>query len=819
MRFLYLLIILLLTIFAQAQDHYLLRGYVYNEANQPMPSVNVRVYNSSLGTVTNSKGQYELLLSRGLHRLMFSSIGFETAQYEIVMSGDQIQNVWLKVADNEIAGIDVKVKKRDYSYEVIKNVIEHKSDFEHQYTTAKHRIYIKSVEDITYLNKADKDEVKDLEQELESLDTFGSSKPKVPRLNLYETEIVFHEQYPDKIKEEKIAAKKLADQRSLFYTSTTDADFDFYQNLLIFRKLGDNSYVSPFSPTTFLSYKFKLLGSYFEGDQKVYRIQITPRKHGNALLKGTIEVYDKIWALKKVEFDFPKNSLILYDAFSLSQEYCFVDSVHAVSKQEFKWKVKDNNVELNGYCFAKHSDYVFDSIYHKKYFNAELGFTAVDAYKKDTTFWNSIRPVPLTVKEQAFVRYQDSMYLLRNSKEYLDSIDSIFNRITFLKVAVMGFGHINRSEKKYWFFDPAVNLLDPLAIGGWRLKYSVSYFRRFENRKSISVTPFLNYGFLNKDIKGNIRVSHLYQPKKLSRISIDMGRYFGFVNNFATISDIFRRDNFYEQSYVYLNHSTELFNGFYLRTGLNYVDRKDLSDFKFAAVGDSLFENNNPISFPRNTNFMGTIGISYVPKQLYLQEPNEKIVLGSKYPTLSLNYRHSFRNILGSNNQYSYGEFAVDQSFNIGTIGTSEYRVSMGMFFDTTNLSVMDYKYQRGGDPYWFTPAMYTFQLIEQTFPTFQWFFESHYVHQFNGFLVGRIPGLKQAKIKSMGGGGFLYSPERNYQYSELFFGINRIFKIGRERLRIGVYYVAAQSNDFGFRSGLKFSLEPYNSESNTWSF
>ena len=254
-------------------------------------------------------------------------------------------------------------------------------------------------------------------------------------------------------------------------------------------------------------------------------------------------------------------------------------------------------------------------------------------------------------------------------------------------------------------------------------------------------------------------------------------------------------------------------------TGVNYVDRNDMGNFKFSRSGDSLFENNVPIYFPRNTNFSTEIGISYTPKQLYLREPHEKIVLGSNYPTISLTYRQSWDNVLNSNNKYAYGEIAVHQLFNIGTIGTSEYSVSLGKFFDTTKLSVMDYKYQRGGDPYWFTPAMYTYQLIDTTFPTFDWFFESHFVHQFNGFIMGRIPGFKQARIRTMAGGGFLYAPEKNYQYSELYFGINRIFKIGRERLRLGVYYVLAQSNDFGIRSGLKFSIEPYNRNTNTWSF
>ena len=162
---------------------------------------------------------------------------------------------------------------------------------------------------------------------------------------------------------------------------------------------------------------------------------------------------------------------------------------------------------------------------------------------------------------------------------------------------------------------------------------------------------------------------------------------------------------------------------------------------------------------------------------------------------------------------------SVRQTFNVGIIGTSEYRLSIGKFLDTTRLAVMDYKYMRGGDNYFFSPAMLTYQLIPKTFPVFNWYFESHYVHQFNGFLTSKIPLLNKTKIREMAGGGFLYVPERKYQYSEVFFGLNRIFKIGRERIRLGAYYVIGQSNDFGVRNGIKFSLEPYNQSKNTWSF
>jgi hypothetical protein len=811
-------IIILISLFfscylVQAQNYNLLRGYVVDENAEPLVGVVIRVQNTNEGTVTNEKGQYELRLIEGFHRLYFSFIGYETQIVELAIQKNEVLNLTLLNNDEQLKAIEVSNKKRDLSYEIIQKVSENRDKYQNQFITQKRSIYVKSVEENTN-SKIGK--IKKKEEE----DPFAEKKnDSIPNLNLFEADFVQHIQLPNGFKEEKLAAKKLGSQRSLFFTSTTDADFDFTQNLILAKSLGDNSYISPISSTAILGYKYKLLGSRFVDNKKVYTIKIVPRKSGNALFEGEIEVWDSLFVLKSVDLKVSDNSLITYDKFSLKQSYAFVNEKWVIDEQHFTWNVKGGKSLTEGSCYVKYTNYTFDTTYAKRFFNAEVGITKQDAYEKDTSFWEQIRPIPLTEKERIFITYEDSMYRVRNSTEYLDSVDAIFNKITFLKITLNGIGHIDREKKEQWNFDPLISVIDPVAIGGWRVRYSISYFKRFESRKSIFVSPMLNYGFRNQDVKGNLNVRYLYNPKKLSVVSLNTGRYFGFVNNFATINDVFRRSNFYQQTHAYLYHRTELFNGFYAVTGIQHLQREDLGDFKFASTGDSLFANNKPIVFPSHTAFETVISIEYTPKQLYLQEPKEKIVLGSKFPTFSLLYKQAFTDVFGSNTDYKFLEFSAKQLFNVGTFGTSEYNVVAGAYLDTTNLKVMDYRYIRGGDPYFFLPAMYGFQLVDSTFPVFKPYIEGHYVHQFNGFITSKIPGLKQLNVTTMVGAGALWVPERNYQYTELFGGINRIFKIGKERIRLGCYYVVSQSNAQGFRTGFKFSIEPYNPDTNTWSF
>ena len=50
------------------------------------------------------------------------------------------------------------------------------------------------------------------------------------------------------------------------------------------------------------------------------------------------------------------------------------------------------------------------------------------ANKKDPIFWETTRPIPLTVEEKTDYQKKDSLSIIRTSKPYLDSIDRKHNK-------------------------------------------------------------------------------------------------------------------------------------------------------------------------------------------------------------------------------------------------------------------------------------------------------------------------------------------------------------------------------------------------------
>lgn len=805
-----------------SQDFYFVRGYVYSTDDQPLTDANVRLFNTETGTKTDKLGRYEIQVPQGLNRIAYSFLGFKTELEEVVVDHDIIKNIYLEPAANQLDEVEIKIKRRDYSYEVIQNVIDNREKFLTQFRNYTAKVYVKAVEDVERPAPKPKKTPEEEQKEsvLESTEkAIEAKKDSIPNLNLFECTLIRHEEVPNKQKEERTAVKKLNDQSTLFFKSITDGEFNLYENLQRVPQLSDNQFISPISTLAFASYKFKLLGSYYEGTQKIYKIEIKPNKLGNALYEGEIEVYDNLWVLKSANLELNKRALRQYASFGFTLSYEQIQGKWMPTQTNYRWKVKEGSTKKEGRCLVRQSDYVFDKTFPKKFFGAEIGITEAEAYKRDTTFWASIRPEPLTKEERKFVMYKDSVKAVMNSKAYLDSVDAIYNKISFLKVAWQGVGHINRSQKREWYFNPAVSVVNPFAVGGIRVQYGGMYYKRFENRQFFRTELVGGYGFLNKDIRGNLNTTYFYNPFRISSVGFFANRSINFINGNATILDFIRRNNFYESTNLGLNHRTELLNGLYLSSNFSFERRNDLGNFKFQNNNEEFTGGFEPSIFPNSRLLKTAFALSYTPKQLYLREPNQKVVLGSRFPTFDARLSKAWSGNNPTYNKFSYFEASIRQKFQIGVIGTSEYRIHAGKFLDTTRLSVMDYKYQRGGDPYFFSPPMFTFQLIDRTFPTFNWFLETHYVHQFNGFLTSKVPLLNKTGIKTMAGGGFLIAPERNYTYGEIFFGANRVLKFGRQLIRLGVYNVLSNNNQTGLRNMIKFSIEPFDNSRNSWSF
>jgi len=148
------------------------------------------------------------------------------------------------------------------------------------------------------------------------------------------------------------------------------------------------------------------------------------------------------------------------------------------------------------------------------------------------------------------------------------------------------------------------------------------------------------------------------------------------------------------------------------------------------------------------------------------------------------------------------------------------YTVKSGKFITQRDLKLLDYHWERRGDPFLFMNPDEAFQALDSTFPLFQRFYQAHAVHEFNGALINKIPLLKKLQLREILGGGFLIAPERDLKYAELFAGIERVFKWPFNPLtkfKLGVYVVGSVANQFNNPIQFKVGLTTWDKKRNKW--
>lgn len=788
-------------------------GKITNNKLEPVPYASVHLKSSSVGTLSKEDGSYELFISPGTYEIIVSMVGYKTRILPMVVSDEILQNVILQDDEEKstLSEVVLKFKLKDRADEIMRKLVENKDSVQQLVGGYSYNSYIKAVQ-------------KDSSLSYTTDDTTALSVD-FSKMGITEIYARVDRNADDRIKEERLGVKTSGDPKNLFYLSATEGDFNFYNNLIQIPKLSPTPFVSPVSNTGLLSYKFKTLKIERKGKEKLYTISVKPRALTNATVEGEITISDSTWTILYCRFRFPEYHLQSYDFFEVEQQHDLVDNrAWLVVRQKFTYQAKGRNHIFSGETIVNNSEYRLNPEFGRRHFNNEVSSTSDVAYHRDSAFWKTARKQTLSTKEAEFIRYRDSIFAITQTKAYIDSIDREINRITWKKIGFFGQTLYNREKERSWYLPPLVSLYKPFAFGGGRLNVSVGYGKFFPNRKNLFINTSVSYGLRNKDINGHVDVTRMYNPFNRGYYTVSANREFQFIYEGDAWINMIKRSNIYLNNQVSVGHGLELFNGFFVHNNLAIALRRSVSNYKTGNLVDSLLgdvlNNNQPIPFQPYNALYGKIRLEYTPFQKYRREPLEKIILGSKWPTVFVEWRKGIKNVLASDVDFDYLEFGLQQQVNLGLLGASKYTVSTGSFLNQKDLRLIDYQFMRRGDPLLFMNPHKAFQALDSTFPVFQRFFEGHLVHEFNGFLINKIPLLKKLKLREIAGTGFLITKERNLRYAELFAGLERAFQSPfnpLDKFKLGVYIVTSVANRFSNPVQFKVGFTTWDKRRGKW--
>ena len=825
-------VFLLILLPFQGRSQVLLSGTIFDEKDTPIP--NARVYvknNAELRTIADVNGYYELRLFPGEYFLVFNAFGYGERESWVVITDQPVtRDIQLfPVIIHDIEDIQVTAKKSNPGREMMLKVVA-KRDSINPWNYA-HTVdgYIKATEKLDVKAKEEKEkkpkqQTEETNSSKDIEDPFEEERKKQTELanNMNLVEVQFTRNYapPANVKEVRNAYEKRGNDQNLYYTTTVKSNFNFFQNLLHLDDLHQSPVSSPISGPGILSYKYRLEEQYEENGRTINRIKIIPRSTATTTLEGYIWVIDSVWLVQKLELTLNKGNLLVYDYFKITQTFEHPgDSMCVLTHQELDYGVKYKDQTSVCKTVADFSNYKFNATFPPKFFGNEVAVTEKEAYEKDSSFWSKTRTTTLTLEEQKYIIAKDSIRDYQNRKEYIDSVDALFNKVTAIKVLWFGIDHRNRVKKTQWTISSVAATARPMYIAGPRVAPSFFYFKKWENEHALDCYTEASIGFLNKDIKGRTWWRYRYAPFHFGTVNFQFSQDFDAIRSYDAITQIYKRENFIEATQGSIGNSYELFNGFYWDVNAEFSERRSIDGYKFVTLFDNTIPNNEPSDFKTYQAFVATTTVSYTPKQKYMREPKKKVLLGSSYPTFYVTYERGIPKLFGSEVDHEYGRAGMMQTFKIGTLGTSSYHITTGKFLSSKNLYMADFKFQRRSDPIWFSNPLYSFQGLDSSLPSKKIFYEGHFVHHDNGAIINKIPFMKKTGIGLVMGAGALYVKEYDWQHYEIFAGLERNFKFSKRRLRIGIYACASDGNKIDPRLTYKVSFAILDDRNMKWNF
>lgn len=819
MKKLLLLVVCLYSILSYAQ----IRGTITDEAGLPIPFVNIYIENTYIGTTSNEKGQYELTIqNKNQIVVVFQYLGYKTQKHNLkIDKSPYIFNVKL-VEENYNLNEVVVTSKENPANGIIRNAIANRK--KNSMKTARFTADFYS-RGIFRLKNAPK---KILGQEIGDFDgALDSTGTGILYLSETVSKIIFEK--PDNLNEKIIASKISGRDNGFSYNTARSTIYDFYDNTIQL----SISMISPIADNAFSYYNYRLDGTFYdERNNLINKIKVIPRRDTEPVFEGYIYILEDSWAIYGIDLDIKGYRMKeeFLDVMKLKQNYSFNENnqLWAKNSQSLEFEAGAFGIKFTGKFTHVYSNYDFKETFEKRTFSKEILSFEANANKKDSAYWNLMRPVPLTEEENSDYIRKDSIQLVRKSKPYLDSIDRKNNQFKISKLLT---GYSFQNSGKNWRLNYGGLIKAPNfnTVQGWNISTDLSYTKRNDDkRKYTTFGTRFNYGFAEEKLRATGYFAARLNSKTNSYFSISGGSQAvqfnqsqpisPFLNSIATL---FFKENYmklFEKNFAGASYSQEIINGLYASATIEYAERKPL----FNNTGYVLIKNNkeylsnHPLDSADFTNagiekhnlmkFNLNTRINFGQK--YLSRPDGKInISDNDYPTLFLGYEKGFA---GNDSKYNY-DFIAGRIFyekSLSNKGTFAINLKGGKFFNAEEISLVDYRHFNGNLINVSAENRYlnNFNLLPYySHSTNNSYMETHIEHNFDGFVMNKIPVLNKLKSTLIIGYHQLAVPEvKTYQE----------FSVGLDKLGFGKFkllrldyvrsYHGSQYAGDGFMFGLQ---------------
>lgn len=777
-----------LILFHQQSSLAQLYGSIKDSNGQPLPYASIYIQGSTIGTLANEKGLYELALKTGTYKIVFQYTGYEKLEREVHYNVTPVKlDIVLNEAIYKLGEITFSSKKEDPAYDIIRRTIANRKKYEqwdHSYTCES---YTKG--SMRILNAPNKI----LGQNIGNMDgNLDSNRQGIVYLSESISEISFEK--PNTIKEIMISSKVSGDDNGFSFNRAGALNFNLYQNVTPFSK----DIISPISDYALNHYKYKLLGTYTnENNQSVHKIRMIPKIREDAVWSGDLYILDQAFVIYSFDGYIRGGQIkqALFDTIFLNQNHFSIgkDSFWRVQNQLFKFKAGLLGITLEGNF----------SIFYK---NIQINDTLKIQKKNETLeilkgsnvksqlYWDSIRPMPLTIDEQLDYLKKDSLKLIKASKHYLDSTDRISNQFKWLNL-LMGYTYSKSYKQRFITYKSPVNSLAFNPVQGTNVMIALRLSQYLD--KDLWYHKWtgdldLAYGFSNKRLNVKGTIYYRFNPFKNMQLRWTGGSILSEFNSYQNVSSLYNtfssllnKNNalkLFQQDFIQFDASRDINYSIRSHFSLFYINRSSVSNQSQYSwlKKDELYIANQTTEYGQEFLKIGhqrllktNIRFEIQPYSKVWKTPNGITNLGSDWPKINLKATLGYY-VMTKEHFLKY-EMGINQQISWNRWGASLLTITGSLLDSKSPMDVVDQMYINGN-----AFAVYSLPELNNYFLGWglyriiepRYLLTYHVEHDFKGILLDRIPGINRLGwVEHIRFSGLVSSHESGLQELSIGFG------------------------------------------------
>lgn len=822
-----------------------IKGEIINEKGEPIPFATVYTEKSLKGTISDNNGIYYLKLPKGDYNIIVKHLSYKTKTLQVQILSENFveKNVSLESQNYILPNITVTANNEDPAYYIMRKAMAMSQYYLNQVSEYDCRVYLKGT---GFLSKIPVLLKKTMKKE-------GIEENKVMTM---ENITDIHFELPDKIHKKVIAMKTSfegGDMEPLEYISLslynemktpispldkrafsvykfklentfTDQDRSINKIKVIPRRKGFDLY----SGYIYIAENYwNIHSADLELEQKLFTVRIKqiyapvsddvwmPISHNlnaNVRAMGFEMNYNYVASvdfkniklnkdtdqsiMQIIHDEIAKNRLIENEILNKQKsENSLTKDKKAVSKIISKEKLSNRDARKLKGIMQKEAKKEAPPEPMEIKLNYEISDSATNL---SVSYWDSIRPVPLSLNEKDSYKTKDSIQILMENPEYKDSVKNAMKKFKFKDIPFGNTYIYENADIK--FFTSGITSFSCFTyntVEGLKLMKHFWVKKEYKNGKSLYIRPDFAYSLERNTLLYYGKFDYEYMPLKRAKIIIEGGRKTIDYNNpnhkppiINMLTTLMLKDNFaklYEKDYVKISHETDIINGLELNTTLEYAYRKQLennSDFFLLNPLNNEFTVNIPDNnfattdnLNNNTAFVFSGKIQYTHQYRYKIRDNKKIMAYSDYPSFSIYYKQGINNVFNSNSLFSFIQASVNQSKSIGFLGYFNYNFSTGLFLNKKDIDFADFKSFNINPSYLASNSDFrAFRLLNYySHNTNDYFVEGHLNFVNNRLLLKHLPILNKTLMRENIYLNYLKTGT-NKDYFEVGYGLDQLF-------------------------------------------